>query len=76
MTALHWAAYNGHEALAQGLLGAGADINATNAVPTTKTHALLFIIFVQTVFDFFASPPLFYGRGIFFLCVYFLCICV
>jgi ankyrin repeat protein len=29
-TALHWAACEGHEALAQGLLGAGADINAAD----------------------------------------------
>ena len=44
-TALHWAAIGGHEALAQVLLGAGANINAADKVPTTKTHALLFIIF-------------------------------
>jgi len=27
-TALHWAAINGHDALAQALLGAGVDVNA------------------------------------------------
>ncbi len=37
-TALHWAACGGHEALAQGLLGAGADIHAANVAGMTPLH--------------------------------------
>jgi ankyrin repeat protein len=37
-TALHLAAQHGHEALAQGLLGAGADINAKDASKWTPLH--------------------------------------
>ena len=68
MTALHYAASRGHAAVAQVLLGAGANINAATEVPTTKTHALLFIIFVQAVFIFLPPPPFFMGE-VFFFCV-------
>ena len=34
-TPLHWAAYNGHEAVAGALLGARADVNAKSKVSGT-----------------------------------------
>jgi ankyrin repeat protein len=37
-TALHSAAMGGHEAMAQGLLGAGADINAADSLSRTALH--------------------------------------
>ena len=67
-TALHWAAASGHEAVAQVLLGAGANINAADEVPTTKTHALLFIIFFRQSLIFWPPPPFCMGE-VFFFCV-------
>ena len=32
MTALHWAAYNGHKEVAEMLMAKGADVNATDGV--------------------------------------------
>jgi ankyrin repeat protein len=51
------------------LLGAGANINAADSVPTTETHALLFIIFCSHSLYFFCLPPPFLWERYFFFCV-------